>query len=184
MKGIGRQLALGNRGFTLIELAGAMAMLSFALPALAYLFSLTAQRDSNTNEGLTAHFLATSLMNEISQRRFRESAANPAGGPSNGEVSGYDRRNFDDISDYRIFRNTWGALSPPRDEMGTELTNYAQFGQYVDIINVAAPGANGASRSFSAVTDGTTDFKLVTVTITWEKGKKKITQSKVFALNP
>lgn len=184
MKNVSRKLLKHNSGFTLIELAGTIAMLSVALPALAFLFTITAQQDSNTNEGLAAHFLATSLINEMSQRRFRESVAHPAGGPSQGEVSGYDRRNFDDISDYSIFKSSWGPLTPPRDESGNILTNYSGFSQYVEIANIANPAMNTAPRNLASIADGTSDFKLVTVTIAWDKGKRKITLSKVFALNP
>jgi prepilin-type N-terminal cleavage/methylation domain-containing protein len=171
-------------GFSLIELIGAIAVLAIGLPAVAYTFMISMGTESNNNEGLQAQFLANSLLNEMSQRRFRESAANPAGGPSAGEISGYDRRAFNDISDYRIFSTTWGALTPPRDELGNPYNDYPQFSQYVQVINIAAPGAGAANRSFAAVTDGSTDFKLVTVTIAWEQGRKSISQSKVFALTP
>jgi prepilin-type N-terminal cleavage/methylation domain-containing protein len=185
MKRAGKNIPIYRRaGFALIELIGALAILAIGLPAIAYTFAVSLKTDSTSNSGLQAHFLANALINEISQRRFRESAAAPASGPEAGEVSGYDRRLFDDISDYNIFQTNWGALSPPRDETGAELANFANFTQYVDVININPPGAAAANRSFASVSDGSTDFKLVTVTITWEQGRKSVRQSKVFALNP
>lgn len=177
-------LTKSNHGFSLIEVMGAIAILSVGLPALAYAFFVSLNSDSISSKGIQAHFLADSLISEISQRRFRESAESPANGPDEAEISGYDRTAFDDISDYKIFADEWGPLSPPRGDGGNYIEGLEEFSQYVEVVNVAAPSANGGERSFDAVDDGSTDFKRVTVTISWNGGKDKISQSKIFVLTP
>ncbi len=182
-----RRTHSSRRGFTLIEIILAIAVLAIGLPAVCYMYAVAMAVDSDNVKGNQAFYLANALMNEISLRRFRESAAAPGNGPDTGETNGYDRRGFDDIDDYNIFKLTWNELKPPRDETGASMTDYADFGQYVEVVNIAAPGTSGsgpASRSTAAVADGSTDFKMVTVRITWQGGKRSVYLSKVFTLPP
>ena len=117
-----------------------------------------------------------------------ERAGEPAFfGADTGEVSGYNRSQFNDIDDYNQFK-IWGTLTPPRDENGNSLTAYSAFSQYVTVVNIANPvtGTGGvpAPRSFASVADGSTNFKLVTVKISWGKGKQvgNVVVEKVFGL--
>ena len=171
-----------TRGFSLIELVATMFVLSLGLPAIAYMYTVALLVDADTIHRGKANFLANSLMNEISSRRFRESATAPGNGPDSGEVSGYDRRNFNDIDDYNEFKTDWGILSPPRDETGTSLTDYSEYAQYVEVVNIAPPSSDLTTRSFAAVDDGSTDIKLVTVKVYWNKNKNFVAVQKVFNL--
>lgn len=166
-------------GFSLIEVMAAMFVMSIGLPAVTYMLASGLAVGSDVNRDAQAYFLANALMNEISRRRFWEAASSPGNDVDSGETSGFDRTNFDDIDDYNIFKKTWGKLTPPRDETGTMLTDYAMFSQYVTVVNVAPPGIAGQARSLAALADGSTDFKLVTVTISWNRSNHVLT--KIFA---
>lgn len=174
----------GNSGFSLIEVVTALAILGVGLPSLAFLYSSALEQDVQNAKENQAYYLANSLLTEISQRRFRESAAAAGNGTDSGEVSGFDRRLFDDIDDYAIFEQTWGALDPPRDETGTQLATFAGFSQNVIVRNVTAPTKAAQVRTLATQTAGSTDFKLVTVVIKWLGGKREVQVAKLFALSP
>lgn len=167
-------------GYSLIEVATAMVIMSLAFPAIAFMLAAANETDSDVNSSTTAYFLASSLMNEISERRFWQSPSFPGNGPEAGEVTpgSYSRMLFNDIDDYNYFKTTWGAVSPPHDELGNVLNQYQMFSQYVSVVNIAPPDPNGGTRSYAAVGDGSTDSKLVTVTIAWNRGNYTI--QKVF----
>ena len=173
---------MGLASFSLFEVMIAIAIVSVGLPAVAYMYTTSLQLGSSTQNGAIAQFLANSLMNEISQRRFRESVAEPGNSPQSAQISGFDRTGFTDVGDYNIFKLTWGAISPPRDEVGAQLTQFAGFSQFVEVYNIPAPGMGPIPRSFNPVSDGSTDFKVVTVTIKWNKGKEQVRLSKLFVL--
>jgi len=170
-------------GLILIELTVALMVLAIGLPALAQLLSVVIEQDAEAGDSLKAHFLATSLMSEISRRRFRESSAAPGNGVDAGEEQDFVRSNFDDLDDYAIFKDKWVEVTPPRDEAGNLMTNYSGFSQKVEVFNIAAPTAGQQSRSLAAVAAGSTDFKLVTVTISWRNGKRSVQVAKVFGLS-
>lgn len=128
-------------------------------------------------------------MAEISGRRFRESASAPGNGPESGEIAGSDRSQFNDVDDYAAFQQdslyhtAWGKLTPPRDQKGNTLTNFSAFSQYVTVNNVLDPTLGPTARaSYTTQTQGSTNFKLVTVEISWDSGRRKVTLHKVFAL--
>lgn len=189
-----------TKGYSLIEIMLAITILAIAIPAVGYVFSLAFREESDTSLESQAVFLANSLLNEISERRFKESAASPGNGPDNGEISGVDRRNFDDIDDYAafqkdsIYQTAWGRLSPPLDESGTAMNSFSKFSQYAEVINVAPPTSGPTARNnFDAKNEGSTDFKLVTVEISWDptikigiawdwsSARRKVTLYKIFA---
>lgn len=169
-------------GWSFVEVILVMALVGIAIPPTLYLFGISLKEDSHTGNRLQALGLANSLMAEISQRRFQESALAPGNGIDATEESGFDRRAFDDIDDYQIFQASWGALSPPRDESGNALVNYSAFSQTVSVTNVDPVTAGPTARANTdAAAEGTTDFKLVTVTITWDQGQRTLSLHKIFA---
>ena len=174
-------LLFSKKGMSLIEMISAMAVAAIALPALAYLFNIAFLSSSENIKKTQAYFLANGLMNVISERRFKESAVKAGNGPDSGEVSQYDRRLFNDIDDYHQFKLVWGELSPPRDESGNAMNNFSEFTQYVEVNNVAAPSLGFGNRSFASVLAGSTDFKLVMVTIKSSKSKESVSIYKIFA---
>ncbi len=185
---IAKKFLTQRKGFNLIEVLLALTIFGIAVPSIGALFSFAYKEESDNTRRTQALFLAESLMSEISQRRFRESAVAPGNGPDAGEISGSDRRNFDDIDDYSIFSKDssysvqWGALSPPQDESGTALTDFSMFKQYVEVSNVSSPSAGPTARTdYNSQTEGTTDFKMVKITISWDNGLRKVNLFKVFA---
>lgn len=174
---------LNRRGFSLLEVLMALVVLGVGLPAIAMMFTVSIEQDVQASKENRARYLANSLISEISQRRFRESLTQKGNGPDAGETDGWVRTNFDDIDDYSIFTDTWIEVHPPRDEAGNVITGFEEFTQKVTVDNVAAPSMAKRPRSLATVADGSTDFKLVTVTITWDGGRRKVVAQKLFALS-
>lgn len=171
-----------KRGFTLLEMTTSLAVLGVGLPAISMMLSVALQQDVQAGKENRARYLANALMSEISQRRFRESSTNKGNSIDTGEESGWVRTAFDDIDDYTVF-TTWGSINPPRDEVGNVITGFDEYSQSVSVVNVPAPTALAQSRTLSTVTAGSTDFKLVTVTISWDAGRRQVVAEKVFALS-
>jgi len=174
-------------GFSLLEVLLAISIFALSVPAVGYLYGLAFREEAETTDMTQATFLAQALVQEISQRRFKESVAAPGNGPDTGEISGISRALFDDIDDYNAyaknsaFHTAWGAISPPVDENGSALTDFAKFSQYVDVINIADITLGPSTRSdYTLKADGSTQFKLVTVKISWNAGKRDVTYHKIF----
>lgn len=181
---------MNNKGLNLIEVMLAIVIFATAIPSIGYVFGTAFKQELENSEHTQAVMLAESLLNEISTRAFYESAASPGNCVDAGEENGMDRRSFDDIDDYAIFSkdcgasSRWGLLSPPRDEAGNTLTDYARFSQSVEVYNIKAPTDGPTARlDYDAEPEGTTDFKMVLVTISWNNGKNNVKLYKVFALH-
>lgn len=173
---------MNRSGFNLIELIAAMGVLAISIPAIVSLFAVAFGQEAHTANHTRALFLARSLMSEIAQRRFREDAGAPGNGADSGEVTTFDRRAFDDIDDYAQFQ-IWGPLKPPRDESGNALATFSDLTQNVEVTNIAAPLPGPAPRiNYTAVPAGTTDFKLVKVSISWDQGKRHVDLHRIIAL--
>ena len=168
-------------GFSLIELAAAIFVLGIGLPAVAYLYYAAILTETDSSSRARAQYLANGMLNEISQRRFYEDAANAGNSIDDGETNAFVRSAFDDIDDYNIFKMTWGHLTPPRDETGTVIPDYTAYSQYAEISNIPIPNAQGA-LSLSPVADGSTEMKLVTVIVRWDSGRQQVVVSKIFSL--
>jgi prepilin-type N-terminal cleavage/methylation domain-containing protein len=173
--------------FTLIEVILALAIFAIAIPTIGQLFAIAVREEADSSNRTQAAFLARALMDEISTRRFWESEGAELGAVDAGEENGFDRRNFDDIDDYKIFQ-TWQAQSPPRDEAGNALNDYARFSQIADVYNVKNPivdpnGGNHPSGrdDYNVEIDGSTGFKLVKVQISWDSARHSVILYKVFA---
>lgn len=184
-----RRAARGLRseaGFSLFEVAVALAVLAIALPALTYAFAVGLTLDNDTSKRFQAYYLADAMINEISQRRFYQDSSHKGNGPESGEVTSgsYSRLKFNDVDDYNQFKLSWGKVSPPKNEDGTDMTNLSEFSQYVEVVNIPAPGVSTFARTLTPQSDGSTDFKAVTVTIGWQNNQKSVQVIKVFARTP
>lgn len=171
------------RGFTLLEMVMSLAILATGLPAIAMMMVVALQQDRQIGQETQARYLANSLLSEISQRRFRESTSERGNGVETGEADGWVRTAFDDVDDYAIFTETWAAVSPPRNEAGEVITGFEAFTQRVSVVNVPAPTVDDQVRALTSVGEGSTDFKLVTVTISWEGDRRSVIAEKLFALS-
>lgn len=171
-----------RNGFSLVEVIAAIAVLSLAFPAASLMSTASLLADNDVNRSTAAFFLANNLMSEISERAFWVSPSFPGNTAYPADINGYSRAAFQGVGEYNIFTTTWGAQTPPRDENGNQLMSYAAYSQLVNVVNVNPPDLNGAARAFTAVADGSTNFKLVTITIAWNGGKSQYQMTKVFAL--
>lgn len=179
---------LNKKGLNLIEVMLAIVIFATAIPSIGYVFGTAFKQEQENAEHTQATFLATGLLSEISTKAFYESGVAPGNCFDVGEESGFDRREFDDIDDYAIFSRDcgvsaqWGAQNPPRDEAGNSLTDYSKFSQSVEVYNIQPPTIGPTARAdYSPAPDGTTDFKMVVVTISWNTGKNNVKLYKVFA---
>ena len=175
----------GEAGFSLIEIIAAMVVISIGMPAIAYMYTTALVSDSDSSARTQAIYLANSLMNEISVRRFKEDVTNPGNGPDTGEITtgSFSRTAFDDIDDYQQFAKTggWGRVKPPVTEAGVALTDFPGYSQHVTVESIAPPSATGV-LSLTPVTAGTTDIKVVKVEVRWFNEKNTATVSKIFTI--
>lgn len=185
-----RHIVGGKRGLTLIETLLALAIFGIAIPTIGYVFGTSFQQESENAMRMQALFLAQGLMQEISQKKMRQDPSHPENCATADVLSGYDRSLFATVEDYGIFftdcagTTAWGELKPPRDETGNSLTDFSKFSQMVTVVNIDPPGIGPNARAdYTAKTDGTTDFKLVTVKISWNSGGSKVELHKIFALH-
>ena len=168
------------KGFSLIELVVTLGLLSLGVPAVGFLFFHASTANANLAETNRANFLASSLLSEIRRTRFWHSAAFPGNGPEEGELNGFSRIGFNDIDDFNVFKKTWGRLTPPRDETGATISEFANFSQYVEVVNLPNIGALPTARLLSLVPDGITDTKLVTVEVGWNGDREKVKWVRLF----
>ena len=171
-------------GFNFIEIILALVLFSISIPAIVQIFSVAFKQEAGSTMQSQALFLAHSLMEEISTKRFQESGAFPGNALEAGEGTGYDRRNYDDVDDYAVFEDSdpkWNPLSPPKDESGLNLNAYSGFQQEVTVTNVSNPTSGPTARAdYVAQTAGTTNFKLVKVKISWDVGNQSVSLYKIF----
>jgi len=109
--------------------------------------------------------LAQDLMEEITSKAFED----PTAGPGSFGAEEGSRLLYDDVDDY----DGYGPHSPPKDEQGNAMANYSVFTRSVTVVNVAEVGAANMPRaSLAAQTEGSTSFKRITVTVSWDGGKQ------------
>lgn len=160
---------INHRGVTLIETTITIAFLGITIVPLTMMYNTNYLAGDDASHILIGTNLAQDLMEEIRGKNFEETSG--SFGNESGEVSGYNRTAFDDVDDYDIY-TTWGAQSPPRDIDGSQLTDFSGFSRKVTVINIKDVSTVIPRTDFSAQGDGTTDFKLISVTVTWDKGNQ------------
>lgn len=151
-------------GMTLIEVVLVIIILAIALPPLLQLFS-TAMKDSMTPDmSVIATNLGQSIIEEMRSKKWDELST---GGKmdTNSATIGVDvgeimRYQYDDVDDYNGLND-----SPPKDVNGTSLTDFNQFAVTVGV------GFVDNNMNTSVVP---TDFKEVTVTVSWNNGNENI----------
>jgi len=149
-----------KNGFSLVEVIVLLVVISIAAaPMTALLYQTLSDRADATMQ-IMATSLAKGVMEEILSKAFED----PDGSPGSFGTEEGSRINYDDVDDYDGLNET-----PPRDSQGNALTSFSGFRTQVAVQNVAAASPGG-----SAETDGSTDFKRVTVTVSWNNAKKLV----------
>jgi MSHA pilin protein MshD len=147
-------------GFSLVEMVVLIVIVSLAVPPITVLLSQVLSSNAQLHMQAKAAELAKGLMEEVLSKEFED----PQGESGSFGTEEAARTNYDDIDDFDGF-----VVSPPTDSQGNVLSGFSAFRLAVTVENVAADAPGGA-----AVSDGSTDFKRVTVTVSWSSGGSRV----------
>ena len=147
-------------GFSLVEVIVLIVVIALAVPPIVMLLHETVSRDAGSRMQMIATSLATGLMEEILSKNFED----PQGGSGSFETEEAGRANYDDVDDYDNL-----SVQPPQDSQGNALSDYSAFRTRVTVENVSSSSPGG-----TAVSDGTTNFKRVTITVEWNNGNSLV----------
>lgn len=141
-----------QQGLSLIEVIMSMVILGVGLALFVSVFAASIRSSADPMQRKQALAVAESMLNEIGSKPF----ANPSGGFT-GAATQANRALFDDIGDYHGFATT-GVYS-------LEGGAVAALAGYDVAVSVAA-----ASFGSGAFPIGSSDARLVTVTVTYPGG--------------
>ncbi len=161
-----------NRGFTYIELIIIITVAAVVLTPILASFVETNRSAADGYKTQLALFLAQDLMEEIRTRKFDEDT--PAGGGvvapgSNnigleaGENAAGPRNAYDDVDDYHGY--TEGTLKDMNGVTLAEATGYTRT-VTVEYVDAATPDTVSVTPP--------TDYKRVTVLISWQAGTRDV----------
>ncbi len=174
-----------HRGFTLVEVVILLVIAAIALPGLMIFFIESMQHSADAQVETVALGLAQELMEEVKAKRWDERSPIPNGSPlvydtSGGNYSpigaeGVEARcdptgceAFDDMDDYDY--PDAAASTAPTDAHGVPLAAYASYRQRIDLCYVAQVNPDVANEPAGDCIAGgapPTDYKKITVTVTW-----------------
>ena len=123
---------LTSRGFTLIEVAIALAILGIVFVGVLTTLGGSQRGQALSAQQRQAHALATGLLSEVLQQLYQD-ADSALFGPEGGEGT-TSRQDFDDVDDY----DGW-TESPPQEKDGTALTDLAAYERSV-VVEYVMPG--------------------------------------------
>ena len=149
-----------KNGFSLVEVIVLLVVISIAAAPMTTLLYQTLSDRAHASMQIMATSLAQGVMEEILSKDYED----PDGSPGSFGTEEGARINYDDVDDYDGLDNT-----PPRDSQGNALSSFSGFRTRVVVENVAAASPGG-----SAEPDASTDFKRVTVTVSWNDGSKLV----------
>lgn len=147
-------------GFSLVEVVVLIVVISLAVPPIVMLLYETVTRGTDSRMQMIATSLATGLMEEILSKNFEDPQGNA--GSFGTEEAG--RASYDDVDDYDGL-----SVRPPQDSQGNALSDYAAFRTRITVENVSSSSPGGTAAS-----DGSTDFKRVTITVEWNNGNSLV----------
>ncbi len=170
-----RPLAVLNaKGVSLIEVMISIGFLSVLLIPLGEMYLASYGGAGNVGYFDQASNLAQEMMEEITSKAYEDPTA---GAGSFGTEEG-SRVDFDDVDDF----DSYGPNTPPKDIQNNDMSAYATFSRSVTVVNVSDVGPSNLPRAnLNAQTDGSTGFKLVTVTVTWDEGRQMQTLERIVA---
>jgi len=141
-------------GFTLVEMLLAIVIVGTGLTAFMNLMPVLGQSIDFSHEASSGLGLALLLINETDTVPFEDPASNCTFGLETDETAS-SRADFDDLDDYDGYTET-----PPADKMGNSMPNLADYTRSVEILNLDTTDLTTVRP------DGTTEAKLVIVTVT------------------
>jgi len=147
-------------GFSLVEVIVLIVVIALAVPPIVMLLYETVTRGTDSRMQMIATSLATGLMEEILSNNFED----PEGSSGSFGTEEAGRADYDDVDDYDGL-----SVRPPQDSQGNALSDYAAFRTRVTVENVSSSSPGG-----TAVSDGSTDFKRVTITVEWDNGNSLV----------
>jgi len=161
-----------QRGFNLIEVTIALGFLAIVLVPLSEMYLSGYEGTDDVGDFDQAFNLAQDMMEEITSKSFEDPTAG-AGSFGTEEAS---RINFDDVDDY----DGYGPNTPPLDINGNAMNEYEGITRSVAVTNVVDVSAVNIPRvNLAAQADGSTDFKYVVVTISWDSGLQSETFERI-----
>lgn len=161
-------------GLTLIEVTIAMAVLAVLLVPLCSMFLSSYEGSDYIGQFDQAFNLAQDLMEEITSQAFED----PDAGAGSFGTEEAARLDFDDVDDY----DNYGPHNPPLDSAGSALVDYSAFTRRVTVVNVTDLSVLNMPRgTLTPQADGSTEFKLITVTVQWNDGQQSQILEKVTA---
>ena len=147
-------------GFSLVEIAVLVTIVSLAVPPIVSLLGQTLIDSTKANRTAQATQLARSMMEEILSKEYEDPQA-PSGSFGTEESSRID---YDDVDDYDGY-----TQSPPTDCRGSAFAAYAGFRVRVTVNNVMGDDPGGA-----AAPDGSTSYKRIVVRVSWNDGERVV----------
>jgi MSHA pilin protein MshD len=151
-----------EEGLTLLELVIAIVVLAVGLTGVLGYFTQGLKDSSNAQNAAVATVLAQDLMEEIRSKCWDETATTSA--PCNGTVTasatgtdgGETRATYDDVDDFNGLSNT-----PPKNSQGGAMPSA------FDIFTQSAAVCYVAAADLNTCAGGTSNYKKITVTISW-----------------
>jgi len=161
-----------QRGFSLVEVTMALGFLAIVLVPLSEMYLSGYEGTDDVGDFDQAFNLAQDMMEEITSKAFED----PTGGAGTFGTEEVSRINFDDVDDY----DGYGPNTPPLDINGNTMNEYAGISRSVTVTNVVDVSEVNIPRvNLTAQTDGSTDFKHVVVTISWDNGLQSETLERI-----
>jgi MSHA pilin protein MshD len=166
-----------RRGVTLVELVILLVIAAIVLPGLMMYFVESMNHSADAQMETVGLGLAQELMEEIKAKRWDQnipipdgvySAIGPEAGESRCDPAVVGCTSYNDIDDYHGLNNT-----PPQDPQGNALpSTYSGYREQVSVCYVNGPqsvsgGGNNADAGACVAGLTTTDYKKITVTVTW-----------------
>lgn len=142
----------GGRGFSLVECAVSVVLVSVLMLASLNTLGGAAMRRRDAADRARAQLLSEGLMSEIMTRAYREPGGGGIFGPEADEVAG-GRAAFDDVDDYHGY-----SENPPRTVTGKPMVGYGAWTRRVEVRWVSPGALLGSSGT-------ETHLKVVTVVV-------------------
>ncbi|MFQ5598431.1 MAG: prepilin-type N-terminal cleavage/methylation domain-containing protein [Nitrospiria bacterium] len=152
------------KGFTLIEVVLVILILAVGLTGVLGYITQAAEDSAYAHNVSTATTLSQDLMEEIRSKCWDESATTvpPCSGSVTPSIIGSDggetRAAYDDVDDFNSLPA--GGNTPPEDSQGVGMGAFPFFTQQATVCYVDA-------ADLDTCVAGPTDFKRVSVTISW-----------------
>ncbi len=166
-----------KKGVTLIELMVTVTVILMSLVPLLRLFINANKGNQHLAQMTVAENLIQQTFDEISRKKWDENcdfpgdhivtatASSSPAAPSDPWVTDTgedptDKKTYDDMDDYAAITD-----DTPRDLSGVIIPGYEAFGITIEVVYVTNPRLGPPT-----VDPGPTDFKRVTVEVTWQGG--------------